>query len=147
MPKSKWPPPGFPVVVGDHGLTESWAIHLQDKFARRVEDGCLVLWRPGLTVWLAAWGNDHRDSQAKRLRSIKKDAAPDRFGESESRSQGITRYSYRLREENEDEPVESLSAFILSDDGHLQMSVYFDDPRDEAKARALAESVVKRGQA
>ena len=54
---------------------------------------------------------------------------------------------YRLRDENEDGPVESLSAYILNDDGHLQMSVYFDEPNDEAKARALAESVVERKQA
>jgi hypothetical protein len=57
MAKKKWPPPGFPLVSGDYALTEEWAIHLPEKFARRVEEGNLVLWRPGLTIWLAAWGN------------------------------------------------------------------------------------------
>jgi hypothetical protein len=33
MPKKKWPPPEFPIVEGDHVLTETWAIHLPDKFA------------------------------------------------------------------------------------------------------------------
>lgn len=144
MSKKKWPPPGFPIVEGDYALTETWALHLPDKFARRVEDGALVLWRPGLTIWLAAWGNDHSESQAKRLKSIKKVASPERFAESENKAENVTRYMYRLRDENEDGPVESLSAYILNDDGHLQMSVYFDDLKDEAKARALAESVVER---
>jgi len=147
MPKKKWPPPGFPLVEGDYALTETWALHLPDKFARRVEDGSLVLWRPGLTIWVAAWGNDNRESQAKRLKLIKKDASPERFAEDESKAKQVTRYMYRLRDENENGPVESLSAFILNDDGHLQMAVYFDDAKDEAKARALAESVVERKRA
>lgn len=144
MPEKKWPPPGFPIVEGDYALTEKWSIHLPDTFAHRVEDGCLVLWRPGLTIWLAAWGNDMGESQGKRLKWIKNEASPDRFAESESKVRNLTRYLYRLRDKNEDGPIESLSAYILNDDGHLQMSVYFDDPNDEAKARALAESVDER---
>src|SRR5262245_31429443 len=144
MPAKKWPPPGFPLVEGDYALTESWSIHLPQKFARRVEDDCLVLWRPGLTVWLSAWGNDKNESQAKRLKRIKKDASLGRFAEFESQSGDLTRYMYRLLDE---ESPEGLYAFILNDDGHLQMAVYFDDPADEAAARALAESVAERRRA
>ena len=147
MSKKTWPPPGFPLVEGDYALTETWALHLPDEFARRVEDGSLVLWRPGLTIWLAAWGNDNSESQAQRLNLIKRDASPERFAEAESKAKQVTRYRYRLRDENENSPLESLSAFILNDDGLLQMAVYFDDPNDEAKARALAESVVERKRA
>lgn len=137
---------GFPVVEGDHALTGTWSIHLPEKFARRVEGGDLVLWRPGLTIWLAAWGNEKKASQVKRLKSIKKDASPDRFAEFESKTDGVTRYTYRLRDKNQGGPVESLYASVISDDGHPQMAVYFDDPEDEAKARALAESVQQREQ-
>ena len=42
-----WPPPGFPVVQGDHALTATWRMHLPQPFARRVEDGQLDLWRRG----------------------------------------------------------------------------------------------------
>ena len=96
MPKKKWPPPEFPIVEGDHLLTETWAIHLPDKFARRIEDGDLVLWRPGLTLWVTPWGNDRSESQSKRLKAIKKHASPDRFSESESKTDRLTRYVYRL---------------------------------------------------
>ena len=147
MPKKKWPPPGFPLVEGDYALTETWALYLPDKFAQRVEDGSLVLWRPGLTIWLAAWRNDKSESQDQRLKVIKKDAPPERFAEAESKATQLTRYMYRLRDENDNGPLESLSAFILNDDGLLQMAVYFDAPNDEAKARALAESVVERKRA
>ncbi len=38
MSRKEWPPPHFPIVEGDLALTETWAIHLPDKFARRIED-------------------------------------------------------------------------------------------------------------
>jgi hypothetical protein len=63
-------------------------MHLPEQFARRIEDGSLVLWRPGLTVWLVAWNNDHAETQAKRLAKIKRSASPNRFAERESEADG-----------------------------------------------------------
>jgi hypothetical protein len=143
-PAKKWPPPGFPLVQGDHALRAIWSIHLPEPFARRTEEGSLVLWRPGLTIWLTAWNNDHGESQAKRLAAIKKSTSKDRFAEQEGKANNVTRYSYRLRDRNEDGPVESVYAFVMNDDGHLQMAIYFDDPADEAKARQLVDSVCER---
>ena len=140
-PAKQWPPPGFPVVEGVHPLTATWSIHLPERFARRIEDGSLVLWRPGLTLWLAAWNNDRGQSQAERLAWIKGMASTERWGERESSAGGVTRFSHRLRDQNDDGPVESLAAFIIGDDGHLQMSVYFDDPAEEVIVQKLADSV------
>src|SRR5215469_5626546 len=131
MPAKKWPPPGFPVVENDHALTASWSIYLPEKFARRVEEGALVLWRPGLTVWLTAWNNDHGESQADRLAWVKQSASAARFAERESNADNVTRFSYRLRDQNEDGPVESVYGFVISEAGHLQLAIYFDDPADE----------------
>jgi hypothetical protein len=143
-PAKKWPPPGFPVVEGDYALTSKWSIHLPERFARRVEEGDLVLWRPGLTIWLAIWNNDHDKSRSERLEAIKKSASPNRFEEHEDDANNLTRYSYRLRDENEDGPVESFYGFILSEEDQLEMAIYFDDPADEAAARQLVASVVER---
>jgi hypothetical protein len=139
-----WPPPGFLLVKGEHALTTTWSIHLPEQFARRVEEESLVLWRPGLTIWLTAWNNDHRESQARRLVWFKKSAAKNRFAEHEAKTHNTTRYSYRLHDENEDGQVESLYAFVMNDDGHLQLAVYFDKPADEAKARQLVDSIAER---
>jgi hypothetical protein len=143
-PGQKWPPPGFPVVEGDHALTATWSIHLPERFARRIEEKSLVLWRPRLTIWITAWNNDHGDPQAKRLAGIKESASPNRFDEHEDRPKNLTRYSYRLRDQSDDGPVESLYGFVISDDGHLQMAIYFDDPADDAVARQLVENVAER---
>jgi len=147
MPAKKWPPPGFPLVQGHHALTATWSIHLPEQFAGRIEAGQLVLWRPGLTIWLAAWGSDNNETQAARLSWIKDEASSARFDARESVGDGVTRFSYRLRDENEDGPVESLSAYVIADDGHLQLSVYFDDVADAAKAQQLVDSVAVRRQA
>jgi hypothetical protein len=40
-----------------------------------------------------------------------------------------------------------LSAYVIADDGHLQLSVYFDDVADAAKAQQLVDSVAVRRQA
>ncbi|MCI0359555.1 MAG: hypothetical protein L0211_13855 [Planctomycetaceae bacterium] len=145
MPAKKWPPPRFPIVEGRHAITDTWSIDLEDRFARRIEDGDLVLWRPGITIWLAVWNNDHGKSQAERLASIKESAAPARFDECEAVTGKITRYSYRLRDKNEDGAVESVYGYMINDDGQLEMAVYFDDPADEANARKLVDSVAERG--
>jgi hypothetical protein len=143
-PGGSWPPPGYPVVEGDHALTEDWSMHLPERFARRVEEGSLVLWRPGLTVWLTAWNNDLGETQEKRLARIKETASPTRYAEHEEMTEQLIRYSYRLHDENEDGPVESVAGFVIGENGQLQMAVYFENSQDETTARELFKSVVQR---
>jgi hypothetical protein len=59
-------------------------------------------------------------------------------------SDGFTRFSHRLLDENEDGAAASLNAYIFSDDVHLQMPVQFDDPADEADVGRVVESVAAR---
>lgn len=146
MPYGDWPPPGFPLVQGEHVLTETWQIFLPEQFARRIEDGSLVLWRPGLTIWLAAWGNDNNEPQADRLQWIRDRASPSGFDTRESIGDGLSRFSYRLLDGSEDGPVESLNACVIGDDGQLQLSVYFDDIGDAAEAQEIVDSVALRTQ-
>jgi hypothetical protein len=143
-PARKWPPPGFPLVQGEHSLTVEWSVQLPEQFARRVEDGSLVLWRPGLTLWIAVWGNNNNETQAERLAWIKAEASPGRVDVRESDRGGVMRFSYRLRDENDDGTVESLNAYVIADDGHLQLSVYFDDQADINEAQQLVDSVTLR---
>jgi hypothetical protein len=143
--RGAWPPPGFPIVEGDQQLTETWRIHLPGKFTRRTEEGSLVIWRPGFTMWRTAWDNDRGESRAERLRRIKEIVSPHRFAERESTDGTLTRFSYRLRDENDDGPVESVYGYVLADDGELHLSVYFDDPTHEAEARRIVDGVTARG--
>lgn len=99
----------------------------------------------GRSAAITARNNDHGDPLANRLAGIKESASPNRFDEHEDRLNNLTQYSYRLRDQNDDGPIESLYGFVISDDGHLQMAVYFDNPADGLVARQLVENVTERG--
>ena len=144
MPAKNWPPPGFPLVEGELAVTAEWKLHLPEQFARRIEDGSMVLWRPGLTFWLSAWGNDNGESHAMRLKRAKQESSPASFDIRDSSSSGVTLFSYRLLDESEDGPVESINTLAFSDAGELQLSAYFDDAKDESEAWRIVESVAVR---
>lgn len=133
--------PDFPVVTGSYRMSAQWAVDLPEQFNRRVEDGSLVLWRPALTLWAAAWNNDHQESEEARLQSILESASALRAGEKVERAGGLIRLTYELREEDDTraQPVyTSISGYVIAPAGHLQISAYFDD----AQSRALAYRVI-----
>jgi len=140
MRTRNWPPPGYPLVQGEHTLTDTWSIYLPESFARRIEEGSLVLWRPGLTLWMTAWGNDDAESQAERLKWVKDRASPDRTDEYVTHAGGVTRFAYRLVDRNEEGEVASLNAVLFGDDEQLQVAAYFDTEADEAMAVELIDS-------
>src|SRR3569623_1196473 len=141
MRTRNWPPPGYPLVQGEHRLTDAWSIHLPESFARRIEEGSLDLWRPGLKLWMPAWGSDNGESQAERLKWVKERASPDRTNERVTRAGGVTRFAYRLVDRNEDGEVASLNAVLFGDDEQLQVAAYFDTEADEATAVQLIDSI------
>ncbi|MEO8702441.1 MAG: hypothetical protein ABI867_20525 [Kofleriaceae bacterium] len=140
----KWPPRGYPLVDGRHQLTDQWSLELPSQFARRIEEGSLVLWRPGLTIWLDAYGNDHRTSRTQRAKEMRSEISQRAVNIRETADNKITRLVYRLTESNAKGTLEAVYSFSFSDDGHLQMAVYFDVAADEAVADALAASVTTR---
>lgn len=139
-PGKRWPPPGFPLVEGVHALTATWTVTLPEKFARRVEDGSLVLWRPGLTMWIASFNNDRGEARDSRLAALTKGRSPASTEFREMNEGAVTRATYRLREDG----VESLQVLMFSDSGHLSVSIYFDDERDAAVAARLGASFALR---
>lgn len=145
-PAKVWPPPGFPIVEGEHAMTREWKIVLPLSFTRRVEDGDLVLWRPGVTIRVGVWNNDFHESRLQRLETIRAEVPSDRRDERESDADGLTRWSYRLTEVISGATVEALWAWIFTDDDLVQMAVFFDHESDEPLARALIDSVARRVQ-
>ena len=136
-----WPPTDYPLVEGRQQLTAQWAIDLPGEFARRIEEGSLVLWRPGITVWLDAWGNNRGASREDRMNEIAGSISPEATHVMQTSIGSVSRLTYRLRDENPDGPVEALMAFTFSDQGHLQMGIYFDAPEDETVAEQIAAGV------
>lgn len=133
--------PDFPVVTGKYQLTSTWSVDLPLKFNRRIEDGSLILWRPGITVYLIAWGNDHNESVETRLAQLKSEISPDAFEPREKQTSAETHFSYRLVENG----VNGLYGFVVTGSGYMQVAIYFDDESDIDIARAIFDSLTEDG--
>ena len=122
--------PDFPVIEGNYQMTDEWSVTLPVPFNRRFEESSLVIWRPRLTFWIAVWGNDDNKTPEERIDWILEDANDDRSNERVERSGGIARLTYELPEEDpEHNPAwyTSISGYVISDQGHVQISAYCDD--------------------
>ena len=129
--------PDFPVVEDEYKLTETWAVTLPGKFNRRFEDGDLIIWRPGLTIYVVIWNNDENESIADRMAAIKEEMSPDAFAIEEKNDGDILRFGYRLNEDRGEEIVHAWYGFAFAPDGHVQAAIYFDEESDVEVARQI----------
>ena len=136
-----WRPEDFPLVEGVYRMTEDWSVVLPQPFRRRIEEGSLVLWRPGITSWINVWGNDAGASPTERLSWIQANRAAGGFNEIRADDDGILRYAYRLREDESDERVAAFYCYAVGMGGYVQMAVYFDTETDLPLAEALWRSL------
>jgi hypothetical protein len=133
--------PDFPVVGGHVRLTREWALDLPGKFNRRIEDSNMVLWRPGLTFWIAVWGPEAGKTPEETLAWILEDASPDRIDEKVDRAGDLLRLTYRLDEEDPERTppnYTSISGYVIAPSGHVQITAYSDD----AGATSTGEQVI-----
>lgn len=133
--------PDFPVVEGKYQMTPEWYVTLSQPHNRRVDDGSLVLWRPGLTTWVNVWGNDNNESVDERLEWISSESSPKAFKENTVARGDVVTYSYRLNESRNGTLTYSYNAYVLANDSHVQISVYFDSESELKEAKSVIESV------
>ena len=133
--------PKFPVVEGQYRLTEDWLVQLPGKFNQRVEDGSLVLWRTGFTIWVDVYGSDNQKSINKRLNDIIADSSSKRYSNITEKSEHVSRYSYRLNENSDDDRTDAFYCFAVSQSGHVMMAIYFDDPNDIIRAEEVWRNI------
>lgn len=133
--------PDFPVVTGDFSMPNGWSLTLPVEFNRRIEDGSLVLWMPGLTFWINVWNNDAKASPEEQLDNILISANPARRDQQIERGATLLRVTYELAEEDEERPTtdySSISGHVIAHSGFVQISAYYDTP----EARSLGYQVI-----
>jgi hypothetical protein len=136
--------PDFPVVEGPYTLAPGWSAVLPARLNRRIEEGQLVLWRPQLTFWMTLWGNDRGASCDARLASILETASPVREKQTIEREPDLLRLTYELTEQDaQRHPSEyrSVSGYVISPAGHLQVAAYCDTDSATALAYRFMSSV------
>ena len=129
--------PDYPIVEGDHALSDVWHVTLPAKFNRTIEEDALVLWRPDMSLYFVAWNNDHQDPMEERLVLLKSDLNPDAFDPQEELSEDKQTFSYRLLEDG----VNMLYGFVVTERGHLQVAISFEDEAALDTVRATFASI------
>lgn len=133
--------PNFPVVSGEYALTRKWSIVLPGEFSRRLEHEDLVIWRPGITLWIAAWGNDNGETLEQRLSDIVDDIDVGAFDLVTEQDGNVRRFRYRLNEETHDGRAAAFYCFVVGTSGHVQLAIYFDSEDDLTTAEQLWRSL------
>ncbi|HTJ96585.1 MAG TPA: hypothetical protein VL381_03885 [Rhodocyclaceae bacterium] len=122
-------------------MTQEWSVMLPEKFNRRIEDSDLVIWRPGMTLWIAIWGNDKNEKKDARLKKIQGGISPKAFDVQISEADPIFRLSYRLKEDKAQGAVPGCYCFAVGNREHVQMAIYLDDEKDVKSAQAICASL------
>ena len=135
--------PDFPIEQGKVQLLGDWSIFLDRPHNVRIEDGSLVFWRPGFTIWISIWNNDNDETIEQRRDWIAVTASPDAYDILSARDGAVFRYAYRLNEEREEDNAQAYYGFVIGDDGHVQIAVYFDSESELGVAKSVVASVRK----
>jgi hypothetical protein len=136
--------PDFPVVEGLYRLTRDWELDLPAKFNRRIEDGDMVIWQPGLTFCIAVWGSEPDLTPDGILAWILEDASPERTDEKVDRSGDVIRLTYRLREQDpqrDPQAYVSINGYVIAPSGHVQITAYCDSSEAESTGAKVIGSV------
>ena len=133
--------PKFPVVEGVYQMTAEWALKIDQKHNRRIEDGSLVIWRPGFTIWTTVWSLKDDETPEQRFKSLSRDIAVNATDVVTVKDKQPFRISYRLKEPADDDREPAFYGFVVSSNGHVQIAIYLDDPKDLEKAKDIFKSL------
>jgi hypothetical protein len=136
-------PRGITVVTGDHAMAPAWLLRLPVPYRRRIEDGSVVLWRHGVTVWTHTVDDAPR-TRANRVAELRKAISPKATELRITDDGRVVRIAYRLTEEASDGRQPALYGFVVADTGYIRLGIYFDRETDAPEAYAILESCTRR---
>lgn len=125
-------------------MTQKWSVSLPEKFNRRIEGGDLVIWRPGMTLWVTVWGNDKKEGKDVRIKIIRERISPKAFDMHVLKAGPVLRLSYRLKEQKEQGAVPGYYCYSVGDTGHVLMAIYLDNEKDVVLAQNICGSISEK---
>jgi hypothetical protein len=134
----------FPRVRGIYQMTDTWSVTLPSEFAKRFEEGSLVLWRKDLTCWTAGYNLKEGETPKQRFDRLKSDAPKDAIERWESTDSIPLRFAYLLYEKEDAGERWALYTITVGNRSHVMMAIYFDKKEDLEEARAIGMSINER---
>jgi hypothetical protein len=133
--------PGYPIVDGHTQVTEAWSIELDQPHNRTEQGSELVLFRPGFTIWISAWGNDNDDSINQRVSWIASETPRDAYDVLTGPRGPVYRHAFRRDEVKAEGVLQGYYGYTVAEGGHLQMAIFIDAEEDLPLAKSIIESV------
>lgn len=135
--------PDYPVVDGEYRLTQEWMLTLPVAMNRRIEDGSMVMWRPGLTLHIVAWDNTTDAAVAERVIQLKESISTFATDVVESHDEGVYRATWSLTAEAGETDEPSLNSFLVCETAQLLVSAHYEDEASRSHATLVIESLAR----
>lgn len=136
------PPVRFllPAFPGVNSLTKAWEVNTQEHMLRRVENGDLVMWRPGLTFYVTCFSSNDQDER-ELVADFTKDISPGAQCLSTNQAKGFTQISYRLIEQVDGHEQKGVYINGFAGNRVIYIAAYYDQESDLAVIESLADSL------
>lgn len=106
-------------------LTDEWSLELGQGFASRIEEGSLVLSTPDRIIWADIF--DDPRPQPEKLAFLQADDEWHGARTWQFEQEGLLKWGYLTRDEDEGEVGWELTTFSLADASYALISFYFDE--------------------
>jgi hypothetical protein len=134
----------YPSVKGIYRMTPEWSIELPTEFKRRFEAGDLVIWKPGITIWINAWGNKKGESINERVRRFKYENSKEKRSLRIEGEAGHALYTYEFKVRDETREIKdyfAVYAFKVNDSSYVQIWAYADSNKDKTMVYNIIRSI------
>lgn len=129
-----------PVVAGTVLVPQRWRFDIRGRMFRRIDGGSLVLWRPGLTLWLDVYTANHQtmDERIRGILSIKNEKATDLIRRDEEE---MVKMRYSLTETVADKELHGVYVFGFTEEEELHLAAYYTSEADRKEIEIIWETL------
>tara|TARA_B100000745_G_scaffold300260_1_gene253548 strand:- start:1236 stop:1994 length:759 start_codon:yes stop_codon:yes gene_type:complete len=122
----------LPVEKGHVNITEFWEFSVNSYMLRRFDNGSLVIWRPGFTIWLTSYTPDNPNYN-DRASDLVTRASPNKTDLERIESDGLIKVRYFLDEEVNGELQSSAYIYGFTECQEIHIAIYFDGPKHRSE--------------
>jgi hypothetical protein len=127
---------------GRYQMTDHWVLNLPLDFDQSYEDGNLVFERAGIKAYIAVWDNTREEDKNELITELRHDISDSAFDIIDDRPEQLS-FCYRLDKNKDSSQAPAFFSFNVSDIGHVQMAIYFDDEKDHETAEKIYRSITQ----
>jgi|CXWL01.1.fsa_nt_gi hypothetical protein len=115
----------YPIIEGRNSLTKHWSIEATSRMFRRFDHGNLVIWKPGLTIWITSYGANEISLET-RIKAIQETISEKAEALEHAQVGSLHKIRYWLEEDDAGASQRACYITGLTKSEQIQLAVYFD---------------------